>query len=253
LASAARAYPGGTPDYVADVAPYCAGCHSSVSAAQFPAAQAKQASTQLAENKHLGAIANPQAGSPYAKLAEKEIAELIDGIKKIDAATSVKLTAPASAKPGQEIEVSVEATGGAAPVVGLALVDSDQRWQASPVTAQGFQVVGKPVVTGPDGAVQTKFTDGRNPSLQPGTSYVNVYGITADPAAGKYSTVKVKWKLRAPASAGKASLAAVLFYGTELSSPHGAVESAYGKSPIGGFTSGGGRIKFSEVRTLAVQ
>jgi hypothetical protein len=109
------------------------------------------------------------------------------------------------------------------------------------------------VVSGPDGVPQTKFTDGRNPALQPGTTYVNVAGVTADPATGKYSTVKVTWQLRAPARAGSVPLAAVLLYGTELSAPNGAVETPVGKTPVGGFTGSSGRVKFSDVQKILVK
>ena len=143
------------------------------------------------------------------------------------------------------IDVVVEVTGGSAPVLGIALVDSNQRWQASPATSVGWQVTAKPVVTGPDGKPQTKFTDGRNPSPAAGTTYVNVDGITADPIAGKFSTVKVAWKLRAPAQAGSVPLAAVLLYGTEISSPNGAVETPIGHRP--------GRRLHRQLRTREVQ
>jgi hypothetical protein len=253
LASIASAYPGGTPSYVTDVAPYCAGCHSSVSADQFEGVQPTRASAEVAANKHLAKIKTPASDSPYAKLTPTERDELIAAIQKIDGATTVKLTAPASVKAGQELEVSVEVSGGSAPVFGIALVDSNQRWQSSPATARGWLVLEKPKVIGPDGAAQTKFTDGRNPALPPGITYVNVYGVEADPAAGKYSTAKVTWKLRAPAQAGNTPLAAVLFYGTEVSSAHGAVETPYGKQPRGEFTGSSGRIKFSDVARIAVQ
>jgi cytochrome c553 len=253
LAPRALAYPGGTPTYVTDVAPYCASCHSSVSEDQFDGVPATRSSAEVVANKHLAKIKSGGADSPYAKLSDKEREELVASIQKIDAATSVKVTAPASVKAGQEVEVTVEVHGGAAPVLGVALVDSNQRWQAAPATARGWLVLEKPKVTGPDGQPQTKFTDGRNPALPPGTTYVNVEGIQADPAAGKFSTVKVTWKLRAPAQAGSVPLAAVLFYGTELSAAHGAVETPYGKQPLGGFTGSSGRIRFSDVQKISVQ
>jgi hypothetical protein len=253
LAATASAYPGGTPDYVTDVAPFCAGCHSSVSEEQLQGVPAMRASGEVVANKHLAKIKTPGANSPYAKLSAAERDELVASIQKIDAATSVILSAPATVKAGQEVEVTVEVHGGSAPVLGVALVDSNQRWQSAPATSRGWLVVEKPKVIGPDGAAQTKFTDGRNPSLPPGTTYVNVDGISADPAAGKFSTTKVTWKLRAPAQAGNVPLAAVLFYGTEISAAHGAVETPYGKSPIGGFTGSSGRIKFSDVSKIAVQ
>jgi hypothetical protein len=253
FASRASAYPGGTPDYVTDVAPFCSSCHSSVSEDQFQGVPPTRSSAEVVANKHLAKIKSAVSGSPYAKLSPAERDELIASIQKIDAATTVKMTAPATVKAGQEVEVTVEVHGGAAPVLGIALVDSNQRWQAAPATARGWLVLDKPKIIGPDGNPQTKFTDGRNPALPPGTTYVNVDGISADPEAGKFSTVKATWKLRAPAQAGSAPLAAVLFYGTELSAAHGAVETPYGKQPLGGFTGSSGRIKFSDVARIAVQ
>ena len=253
LATTASAYPGGTPSYVTDVAPYCAGCHSSASDDQFEGVPPTRAAAELAANKHLAKIKSPSDGSPYAKLSEAERGELLASIQKIDAATTVKISAPATVKAGQEVEVTVETRGGSAPVLGLALVDSNQRWQASPATSRGWLVLEKPKVIGPDGQPQTKFTDGRNPALPPGITYVNVSGIAADPAAGKWSTTKVTWKLRAPAQPGTVPLAAVMFYGTEISSAHGAVDTPYGKSPRGEFTGSSGRIKFSDVLKVTVQ
>jgi predicted secreted protein len=252
-ASHALAYPGGTPSFVTDVAPYCASCHSSVSEDQLAGVPAARVSAELAANKHIAKIQTAGSGSPYNGLSSDERQALIAGIQKIDAATRITLTAPASAKPGDVIDVVVEVTGGSAPVLGIALVDANQRWQASPATSAGWQVTAKPAVTGPDGQPQTKFTDGRNPTLRPGTTYVNVDGITADPIAGKFSTVKVAWKLRAPAQAGNVPLAAALLYGTEMSSPNGAIDMPQGRGPVGGFTGSGGRVKFSDVHTIAVK
>lgn len=253
LAQSAFAYPGGTPSYVSDIAPSCAACHSSVSPDQFSGVPEARASAELVANKHYAKIQTPPEGSPYAKLSPQERDALLAGIKKIDASTSVKLIAPASAKAGEVVDVTVEVTGGAAPVLGVALVDTNQRWQASPATSLGWFVTAKPTVIGPDGKPQTKFTDGRNPTLPPGTTYVNVDGISADPGAGKFSTVKVTWKLRAPAQAGKTPLVAVLLYGTEMSSPHGAVETPYGKQPLGTYTGSSGRVKFSDIASIEVK
>ena len=250
-AGTASAYPGGTPAYVTDIAPFCAGCHSSASEDQLQGIPAARASAELAANKHLAKIRTPTPDSPYAKLSAADREALAAAVEKLDAATSVKLTAPASAKAGSEIEVVVETTGGSAPVLGVALVDAVSRFQAAPAGARGWYVTAKPVVIGPDGKPQTKFTDGRNPALPPGTSYVNIDGIGAD--AGKLSTTKTTWKLRAPSQPGKVPLVAVLLYGTETGSPHGAVETPYGKQPLGGFTGSSGRVKFSAVATVDVQ
>jgi hypothetical protein len=253
LATRASAYPGGTPGDVTDVAPFCAGCHSSVSEDQLQGLPPQRATAEVVANKHIAKIKAAAADSAYAKLSPAERDELIAGIQKIDAATTVKLSVPASVKSGEPVDVTVEVHGGSAPVLGIALVDANQRFQAAPATSRGWLVLDKPQVTGPDGQPQTKFTDNRNPALPPGITYVNVYGIEADPSAGKFSTVKVSWKLRAPAQAGTVPLAAVLLYGTEISSPHGGVESAYGKSPLGGMTGSSGRVKFSDVAQVAVK
>jgi cytochrome c553 len=251
LAATASAYPGGTPAYVTDIAPFCASCHSSASEDQLQGLPPARASSELAANKHLAKIRTPPADSPYAKLSAADREALAAAVEKLDAATSVKLTAPATAKAGAEIEVVVETVGGSSPVLGVALVDAVSRFQAAPASSRGWTVTAKPVVIGPDGKPQTKFTDGRNPSLPPGTSYVNIDGIGSD--AGKPSTTRTTWKLRAPLQAGKVPLVAVLLYGTETGSPHGAVETPYGKQPLGGFTGSSGRVKFSAVATVDVQ
>jgi hypothetical protein len=252
-AASVLAYPGGTPSYVTDVAPYCASCHSSASDDQLTGVPAARVSAELAANKHIAKIRDAGDQSPYKGLSAEQREALIAGIQKIDAATKISLKAPASVKPGELFDVVVEVTGGSAAVLGIALVDSNQRWQSSPATSAGWQVTAKPVVTGPDGKPQTKFTDGRNPALQPGTTYVNVDGIATDVAAGKYSAVTVAWKLRAPAQIGSVPLAAVLLYGTEISAPNGVVETPMGKSPVGGFTGSSGRVKFSDVQKILVK
>ena len=58
----ASAYPGGTPAYVTDVAPYCASCHSSASEDQLQGMPPARASAELAANKHLAKIRTPAAG-----------------------------------------------------------------------------------------------------------------------------------------------------------------------------------------------
>ena len=67
------------------------------------------------------------------------------------------------------------------------------------------------------------------------------------------STVKASWKLRAPAEAGKTPLVAVLLYGTEMSAPHGAVDTPYGKQPLGTYQGNSGRVKFSDIVLVDVK
>ncbi len=252
LPGTALAYPGGTPTYVTDVAPFCAGCHSSVSEGQLAGVPPKRVQAELVANKHLAKIRQAAADGPYAKLTDQQRDQLIAGIQAIDAATSVAVLAPTALEPGAVFEVTIQAKGGGGPVVGLALVDSDQRWQARPASSSGWHVIDKPRVRGPDGNDQTDFTDRRNPALAPGISYVNVYNVKADTAAGKYSTVSVTLRVRAPAQAGTYPLAAVMLYGTEKGSPNGAVETIRGVVPLGGFTANSGRVLFSEVVRIVV-
>ncbi|MCP4007355.1 MAG: DUF5347 domain-containing protein [bacterium] len=250
----ASAYAGGTPGYVADVAPFCASCHSSTSDSQLIGVPEGRVRNELAATKHLAKIEAAKTGSPYEKLSESQRAELIDAIKRIDAVSNVKVLAPLSVKAGAIIEVTVEATGGGGPVVGIGLVDSNQRWQASPAPSRGWQVLEAPTILGQKGDTQTEFTDRRNKALAPGISYVNVYGVSADPANNQFGSVRVTYRLKAPAGAGTYPLGAVFFYGTEKGSPNGSVEvPGRGKQPLGGFTANSGRVKFSDILQIAVQ
>ena len=53
-ANLAAAYPGGTPDFQTDVAPYCAACHSSTSEDDL-SGLGDRAQSELALNKHFNA------------------------------------------------------------------------------------------------------------------------------------------------------------------------------------------------------
>ncbi len=253
LPASALSYPGGTPYYVTDVAPFCTGCHSSVSVDQLVGVPEQRANAELAANKHIAKIQAAREGTPYAELTPAEREALIEAIQQIDQNSEVKIVAPQSVNAGQVIEVTVEAKGGGGPVVGIALVDSDQRWQASPAPSRGWQVLEKPLVTGPDGQPQTDFTDRRNPNLAQAISYVNISGIKADPVQNHYDTVSVTYRLRAPARAGTYPLAAAFLYGTEKASPFGAVETIGGIRPRGGGGANSGRVRFSEVLQIQVK
>jgi hypothetical protein len=149
------AYPGGTPYFVTDVAPYCTSCHSSVSASQFTGVPEQRVQAELADAKHLAKIRGAAEGSPYAKLSAEQRATLLEDVQKIDDASSISLAVPPTLGVGQKFEVTVSAIGGGGPVVGIALVDSNQRWQARPATSAGFAVLDTPSVRDPDGKPQT--------------------------------------------------------------------------------------------------
>jgi len=260
VAGGAAAYPGGTPDYQTDVAPFCASCHSSRSEAALTGAPADRAQKELAANKQLALIRSGQkgVGAPgYDGLSEADRATLAKQIEAIDAASTAKLEAPATVPAGGTFEVTVTVTGGGGPVVGVGLVDAAQRWYARPASAVGWQVVAEPAITGPDGAAQTAWLAKRPERTGRNLSFVNVTGVASDPEKGSYAKSQVRFTLRAPASAGTYPLAAVFFYGTEKATPLGYVVDP--KDPLqrkqvrGGFGGGSGRIAFSDVAQIVVQ
>ena len=62
-AGVAIAYPGGTPSYQTDVAPYCASCHSSRNVEMLEGG-GERAEKYVAERKHIAVILSGQKGSP---------------------------------------------------------------------------------------------------------------------------------------------------------------------------------------------
>jgi hypothetical protein len=251
LPAVSFAYPGGTPAFQTDVAPYCAGCHSSRSEAALAGAP-ERAAKEVAERKHLSVLLSGQKG--YASLTEVDRRALADQIRALDEASTVTLAAPAALLPGQSFDVRVDVTGGAGPVVGIALVDRDHRWFARPAASAGWRVIAPPRITGPDGTLQTDWLarrpegDGRN------ISYVNVEKIASDSAAKSWSKASVTFTLRAPDQPGVYPLAAVYLYGTEKSSVLGYTTDPVGqKEPRGGLTGGSGRVLFTPVQSISVK
>jgi cytochrome c553 len=263
----AHAYPGGTPDYQTDAAPFCASCHSSVDAAELAGAPGDRATKELAANKHLAQI---EAGAPntgYAELSESERKALATQIRALDAASKVRIAVPAQVAPGQVFEVEVTITGGDGPAAGIALVDAAHRWYARPAASAGWQIAEPPVirvgVTGkPAGAPaggeapEQKWLDKRPAALGRGLSYVNVMGIKSNVDAQSFAEASVIWKVQAPMQPGKYPLAAAYFYGTELATPLGyKVDPA---DPLkraqvrGGFTGASGRVAFTAVQQITV-
>ena len=142
---AAHAYPGGTATYQTDVAPYCAGCHSSVDE-QALAGGGERATKEVADNKHLATIGSGRGA--YEELSEADRQKLIEHIRAVDAHSNVTVEFPPQVTAGETFSVTVDVTGGAGPVVGIALVDSAHRWYARPLAVSGFGVVGAPTAIG---------------------------------------------------------------------------------------------------------
>jgi len=251
LPVSSNAYPGGTPSYQTDVAPFCAGCHSSRNA-EMLAGAGDRAEKEVAERKHLSVVLSGQKG--YSSLSESDRQTLADQIRALDQASSVKVTAPASVQAGATFQVRVDVTGGAGPVVGVALVDRAHRWYARPSASVGWRSVAAPQITGPDGQPQTQWlgrrpeADGRN------ISFVNIEGVASDAAAGQWSSAAVVFTLRAPDRPGTYPLAAAFLYGTEKSTILGYTTNPLGRKEVrGGLGGGSGRVLFSDVLRIEVQ
>jgi hypothetical protein len=245
------AYPGGTPDFQTDAAPYCAGCHSSRSEAALAGA-GERAAKEVAERKHLSVLLSGQKG--YASLTEVDRRALADQIRALDEASTVTLAAPAALLPGQSFDARVDVTGGAGPVVGIALVDRDHRWYARPAASAGWRVIAPPKITGPDGRLQTEWLARRPEGFDRNISYVNVEKVSSDSAAKTWSKASVVFTLRAPDQPGVYPLAAVFLYGTEKSSVLGYTTDPIGKKePRGGLTGGSGRVLFTPVQSITVK
>jgi len=248
---AAQAYPGGTPDYQTNVAPFCASCHSSRSSDALEAA-GELAEKEVAERKHIAVILAGDKG--YKSLGEADRKTLADQVRALDTASSVSIAAPAKVAAGSTFEITVSVTGGAGPVVGVALVDAAQRWLARPVSAAGFAVVAPPKIVGSDGQPQVDWLAKRPEALDRNLSYVNITGISSDSVAQKWASARVTFTLRAPAKPGSYSLTAAYFYGTEKSTVLGYTENAMGwKEVRGGFGGGSGRILFTSAQNVTVE
>lgn len=247
----AHGYPNGTLIHVTDLAPACAGCHSSMSADQVRNLPPEFASKQVVDAKHYQAIL--AGAGAYKDLGQADREKLVEDIKLVDANASVTLTAPGAVARGQTITVTVTVKGGGGPVVGVALLDSNLRYQARPIASDGWLVAGAPRVIGPDGAEQTKWVDSRAEGLRKNLGYVLVYGVKADLAKKSFSEAKVTWTLRAPQEPGKYTIAAAFMYGTEKASAIGAVPQVGGGFlPRGGGAAPSGHMRFSPVAAITV-
>jgi hypothetical protein len=251
LPAAAVSYPGGTPSYQTDVAPFCAGCHASRDAGALAGA-GERAEKEVAERKHVAVILSGQKG--YESLSETDRKSLAEQIRALDEASTVTLAAPASIQAGEAFQVTVSLTGGAGPVVGVALVDRAHRWFARPAASAGWSVAAPPQVTGPDGVPQQDWLSKRPEDSGRNLSYVNVTGVASDAAIRKWASASVVFTLRAPAQPGRYPLAAAYLYGTEKSTVLGYTTDAMGLKEVrGGLGGGSGRVLFSDVLQIEVR
>ena len=246
----AAGYPGGTPSYQTDIAPFCAGCHSS-KIPEVLLGAGERAEKEVSERKHIAVILAGEKG--YASLTEADRQTLAEQIRALDVASSVSMAAPESVAPGASFEVSVSVTGGAGPVVGVGLVDSAHRWYARPVASAGWRVAAPPQVVGPDGQPQVDWLAKRPENLDRNLSFVNVSGIASDSSTQQWSSARVTFTLKAPDTPGSYPLVAVYLYGTEKSSVLGYTTNAVGwKEVRGGVSGGSGRVVFTPVKQITV-
>ncbi len=247
---AAVAYPGGTPSYQTDVAPFCAGCHSSRNATMLEGA-GERAEKELTERKHIALILSGHKN--YESLTEPDRQTLADQIRALDEASTVTIAAPPQVQVGTTFQVTVDVTGGAGPAVGIALVDRAHRWYARPASSAGWTIAAPPRIIGSDGQPQDGWLGKRPQSAGRELSYVNITGVVSDAAAQSWATGKVIFTLRAPDRPGAYPLAAAYFYGTEKSTVLGYTTNAVGwKEPRGGVGGGSGRVLFSDVVEIEV-
>src|SRR3989337_429312 len=150
----ALAYPNGTPNYVTDTGPFCASCHSAAKIEYMPEAPADLARNEVPETKHYGAVRAQTPPSPYVELSSKQREEIIRVAKLIASKSTISVFAPASAKAGQEVTVTVRARRGNGPAIGVMLVDRALRFQARPISSSGWHISGPPAVRGQAGKAQ---------------------------------------------------------------------------------------------------
>jgi len=248
LVGSAAGFTGGPQSVVTDQSPSCAVCHSMVKADYAPEWPAERSTGDLPANKHYKVIEAAERG--YKPIPEDKRKALLDQVKWVDDNSSVSLKAPTSSKPGQTIEVTVETKGGIGPNVGIMLVDLPLRFQSRPIAADGWYVVGKPKVIGPDGKEQSWWLDKRM-NEKKNLSFVLVQA-KADPEKKTLPTSKITWTLRAPIDPGTYTVTAAFLYGTE--EPDEFKTGKFEAAPAGtGVSAASGRIQFSAPVTVTVK
>src|SRR5438132_490467 len=249
-AAVAWADPYGPPYAVTDMAPFCATCHASTSPAQLQDLHADVAAGETIEGKHFSRVRTDPA---YRDLSSADREQLIAAIKWMDEQASVTIKAPSQARRNSQIEVTVVTRGGAGPVVGVSLVDSAIRYQARPISASGFKVVGPALVVGPNGKPQAQWAERRLRGSDMGLNTVMITGIEGDQVTQRVDETHTTWVLRAPPEPGAYSVAAAFYYGTEKGRPLGTVVRNGRAEPRGGPGGASGRIMFSDVVKINVK
>jgi hypothetical protein len=252
LPAVANAFPGGTPNFQTNVAPYCSSCHSSRDASALAGA-GERAEKEVAERKHIAVILSGR-GRGYKALTENDRKTLAAQIRALDTASTVTLEAPEKVQRGQTFQVKVSVTGGGGPIVGVELVDLDHRWYARPATAVGWEVVKPPQIVGAEGQPVNAWLEKRPEEIGRNITYVNIPGISSNPVIEEWGSAQVTFTLRAPDRVGTLPLAAAYLYGTEKSTVLGYTTNAVGERQVrGGYGGGSGRILFTPLKAIEVE
>jgi len=215
--------------YVTDTGPFCASCHSAAKAEYMPEVPGKYAESETPGQKHYGLVNAMLPPSPYLELSKDQKEAVINEAKLIDRNSSVTIEAPPRAGAGEEIEVTVKATGGNGPVICVMLVDRALRFQARPVSSSGWMIKGEPEVRGRDGKVQSDWLDRRGEGLARNLNFITVTGVEYDPDKKVFPSGQVTWTLRAPTEPGTYTLTAAFLYGTENSETAGYFQRPSGR------------------------
>ncbi len=250
VASGAHSYPGGTPDFQTDVAPYCAACHSSTSEDDL-SGLGDRATTELALHKHFDAI---RAGrGKYADLSEPDRLKLVELLATVDKNSTIAMEFPPSVTPGSTFQVIIKVTGGAGPVVAVGLVDRPHRFFARPASALGWEVVGAPTIIGPKGP-QSDWLERRPEREGRSITFVNVEGMQSNAESDKWARAKIIFTLKAPEEIGDYPLVGAYYYGTETGiSLSTRMDPVLGPQPLGGALGNSGRVKFSKTAVITVK
>src|SRR3989449_1035366 len=208
------------------------------------------AAAETTEGKHFGRI---RTDPVYRDLSPADRERLIAAIKWVDEQASVTIQVPSQARRSSRIEVTVVTRGGAGPVVGVSLVDSAIRYQARPISASGFKVVGPALVVGSNGKPQAQWAERRLRGSDMGLNTVMITGIEGDQVTQRVDETHTTWVLRAPPEPGAYSVAAAFYYGTEKGRPLGTVVRNGRAEPRGGPGGASGRVMFSDVVKINVK
>lgn len=243
-------FPGGTPYFITDAAPFCANCHSATSKQMLRNVPEAERENQFYEIKHYSMIEKGQ--NEYENMDLEKRKALLADVKKVDANASVKIIAPFEVKPDVEITVTVIVRGGAGPVIGIMLLDNDLWWQSRSIAADGWEIVNEPVIVDPYGKFQDTFMSKRTEGLKRNINYVNIYGINTDIDKDVWQESKVVYTLRTPGKQGDYQISAAFLFGTEKASKFGYEQTVRGKLPKGGTNGASGRVMFSNVVKIKV-